>query len=367
MNKLLVKNINIIQWRGLHNLKLDFNENYNEICGKNGSGKSSILDLIKYMLFDTKNLNKYSKNINSSDLLPNVDIDLSFNNEIIHLHTQKDEWFIDGVHFNTKIDYQKSLSQRLGLKDINDIKSNIFPNLLEDIFLTNKQDSKEGRDELMSILEPKLSSESRCLVKNGGLKFLFTEIYSLEEEIKQKNKMIKEKNYEIRSFKEHNKEILDWNTDNLNNIDKEIIENNKIISNYENVENKIANLRSEKIKLENDLDNKKEFNKSQDKLKLTAFQILLIVLTFGIYFLILKSKFKNENQISEYNWSIQYKQIESEINKIQNEINSLMHDKNYENVDIELLRNKKRDLDSATANHSSYLAKKQYLKNIIQN
>ncbi|MDE5651826.1 MAG: hypothetical protein K2H80_02065, partial [Ureaplasma sp.] len=102
--------------------------------------------------------------------------------------------------------------------------------------------------------------------------------------------------------------------------------------------------------------------KSQNKLKLTTFQILLIVLTFGIYFLVLKFKFKNENQISEYNSSLQSKQIELEINKIQNEINSLMHDKKYENVDIELLRNKKRDLDTATANHSSYLAKKAIFK-----
>ena len=61
MNKLLLKNIKITQWRGLHNINLDFDDSYNEICGKNGSGKSSILELIQYMLFDTKNPNKQIK------------------------------------------------------------------------------------------------------------------------------------------------------------------------------------------------------------------------------------------------------------------------------------------------------------------
>ncbi len=322
MNKLLLKNIKITQWRGLHNINLDFDDSYNEICGKNGSGKSSILELIQYMLFDTKNPNKHSKNINSLDSLPNVEMVLSFNNEPIYLFTQKDQWFINSAHYNTKSDYQIELANKLKLRDIKDIQSNIFPNLLEDIFLTNKQDSKEGRDELMSILEPKLSNESRHLVNNGGLKLLFDEIYSLNDEIKSITREIKIQKSQMASFKENNKDILNWDSD-INNIEKEIIENNDKITKYEEVETKISNLRSEKIKLENTLD----FERKNQNL----------------------SQLENE-------------QIKSKISKIQSEMNNLAHDKNYQDVDIEKLRDTRKDLESASTNESIYLAKKSTFK-----
>ncbi len=329
MNKLLLKNIKITQWRGLHNINLDFDDSYNEICGKNGSGKSSILELIQYMLFDTKNPNKHSKNINSLDSLPNVEMVLSFNNEPIYLFTQKDQWFINSAHYNTKSDYQIELANKLKLRDIKDIQSNIFPNLLEDIFLTNKQDSKEGRDELMSILEPKLSNESRHLVNNGGLKLLFDEIYSLNDEIKSITREIKIQKSQMASFKENNKDILNWDSD-INNIEKEIIENNDKITKYEEVETKISNLRSEKIKLENTLD--------------------------------FERKNQNLSQISEYHSSLENEQIKSKISKIQSEMNNLAHDKNYQDVDIEKLRDTRKDLESASTNESIYLAKKSTFK-----
>lgn len=362
MNKLLVKNIKITQWRGLQNINLDFNDNYNIICGKNGSGKSSILELIQYMLFDVKNQNKYSKNLNSQDLLPNVEMTLLFNDELIHLFTQKDQWWINAIHCNTKLDYQRALADKLKINDIQDIKSNVFPNLLEDIFLTNKQDSKEGRDELMSILEPKLSSESRHLVNNGGLKLLFDEINFLNDEAKSKAKEIKEQKNQIQSFKDHNKDILDWNDNNFTNLEKEIIDNNEKITKYEEAENKISNLRSEKVKLENILDSQNKLSNSSQNTKLSFLQILLVVITFGIYLIVLKFRSNNENQISEYNSSLENEQIKSKITKLQNEINELIHNKNYEDVAIELLRNKRRDLESASVNESLYLAKKSTFK-----
>lgn len=362
MNKLLLKNIKITQWRGLQNIDLDFNNSYNIICGKNGSGKSSILELIQYMLFDVKNPNKYSKNLNSQDLLPNVEMTLLFNDELIHLFTQKDQWRINASHYNTKLDYQRALADKLKVNDIQDIKSNIFPNLLEDIFLTNKQDSKESRDELMSILEPKLSNESRHLVNNGGLKLLFDEINFLNDEVKSKTKEIKEQKNQIQSFKEYNKDILDWSDNNFTNLEKEIIENNEKITKYEEVENKISNLRSEKIKLENILDSQNKLSNSSQNTKLLFLQILLIVLTFGIYLIVLKFRANNENEISEYHSSLESEQIKSKITKLQNEINELIHNKNYEGVEIESLRNKRRDLESASANESLYLAKKSTFK-----
>lgn len=361
MNKLLLKNIKIIQWRGLHNINLDFDDSYNEICGKNGSGKSSILELIQYMLFDTKNPNKHSKNINSLDSLPNVEMVLSFNNEPIYLFTQKDQWFINSAHYNTKSDYQIELANKLKLRDIKDIQSNIFPNLLEDIFLTNKQDSKEGRDELMSILEPKLSNESRHLVNNGGLKLLFDEIYSLNDEIKSITREIKIQKSQMASFKENNKDILNWDSD-INNIEKEIIENNDKITKYEEVETKISNLRSEKIKLENTLDFERKNQNLSQNTKLTFVQILLVILTFGIYLIFLKSKVNNANQISEYHSSLENEKIKSKISKIQSEMNDLAHDKNYQDVDIEKLRDTRKDLESASTNESIYLAKKSTFK-----
>lgn len=362
MNKLLIKNIKITQWRGLHNINLDFNDNYNEICGINGSGKSSILELIQYMLFDVKNPNKYSKNVNSQDLLPNVETTLSFNDELIHLFTQKDQWWINGAHYNTKLDYQRALADKLKINDIQDIKSNVFPNLLEDIFLTNKQDSKEGRDELMSILEPKLSDESRRLVNNGGLKLLFDEINLLNDEAKLKSREIREQKNQIQSFKDHNKDILDWNNNSFTNLEQEIIDNNEKISKYEEVENKISNLRSEKVRLENTLDSQNKLNNSSQYTKLSFLQILLIIITFGVYLIVLKSKANNENQISAYNSSLENEQIKSKMIKLQNEINELIHDKNYEGVEIESLRNKRRDLESASVNESLYLAKKSSFK-----
>lgn len=50
MHKLKIKSIHINSFRALKNISLIFNDSYNEITGMNGTGKSSILDAIRYMI-----------------------------------------------------------------------------------------------------------------------------------------------------------------------------------------------------------------------------------------------------------------------------------------------------------------------------
>ncbi len=51
MNKLIIEELNIKNFRNLKNVKLNFNYGFNYIEGANGTGKSTILDAIRFIFF----------------------------------------------------------------------------------------------------------------------------------------------------------------------------------------------------------------------------------------------------------------------------------------------------------------------------
>lgn len=50
MNNLTIKKIEIKVFRNLQNISFDFSKSKNYIYGKNGTGKSTVLDAIRYVL-----------------------------------------------------------------------------------------------------------------------------------------------------------------------------------------------------------------------------------------------------------------------------------------------------------------------------
>lgn len=60
MSKIFLKKVTITNLWGKFDLSWDLNENVNILIGKNGTGKSTVLDIIETVLFDRENLaNKY--------------------------------------------------------------------------------------------------------------------------------------------------------------------------------------------------------------------------------------------------------------------------------------------------------------------
>lgn len=57
MKRLILVRLKINNFRSLKNLDLVFYDKYNEITGCNGTGKSSILDCIRFMLTDRDEFN----------------------------------------------------------------------------------------------------------------------------------------------------------------------------------------------------------------------------------------------------------------------------------------------------------------------
>ena len=107
MHKLKIKRIHINSFRALKNISLNFNDAYNEITGMNGTGKSSILDAIRYMIsqydinnkkmINTKTITQENKNYRENEILPNIELVLSHDDNEIKLETDSKNWYINGI------------------------------------------------------------------------------------------------------------------------------------------------------------------------------------------------------------------------------------------------------------------------------
>ena len=67
MKKIIIKKINLVNFKGIRNLNVDFNEQITTICGRNGSGKTSIFDAFTWLLFGKDSQDRKSFNIKTLD------------------------------------------------------------------------------------------------------------------------------------------------------------------------------------------------------------------------------------------------------------------------------------------------------------
>lgn len=67
MKKIIIKKINLVNFKGIRNLTVDFDEQITTICGRNGSGKTSIFDAFTWLLFGKDSQDRKSFNIKTID------------------------------------------------------------------------------------------------------------------------------------------------------------------------------------------------------------------------------------------------------------------------------------------------------------
>ena len=67
MKKIIIKKINLVNFKGIRNLTVDFDEQITTICGRNGSGKTSIFDAFTWLLFGKDSQDRKSFNIKTLD------------------------------------------------------------------------------------------------------------------------------------------------------------------------------------------------------------------------------------------------------------------------------------------------------------
>ena len=67
MKKIIIKKIKLVNFKGIRNLTVDFDEQITTICGRNGSGKTSIFDAFTWLLFGKDSQDRKSFNIKTID------------------------------------------------------------------------------------------------------------------------------------------------------------------------------------------------------------------------------------------------------------------------------------------------------------
>lgn len=67
MKKIIIKKINLVNFKGIRNLTVDFDEQITTICGRNASGKTSIFDAFTWLLFGKDSQDRKSFNIKTID------------------------------------------------------------------------------------------------------------------------------------------------------------------------------------------------------------------------------------------------------------------------------------------------------------
>lgn len=371
MKKIIIEKIIIQNFRNIKELNIKFNENKNEISGSNGTGKSSILDAILYILFlkdydnkKTKNIRKIDELSQQSNLAPNIELFLKKDNSIVKLNTKNDKWFIDDIEQKNPTTYQESLSAKLNV-DLNALFVKICPIMLFETLTSNKVDKKDLRNSIITIVNALNSDDDK--IDESKLEEILFNIKDNEEKLTKIKKEIKEIQQSIDNQKKDHPEIKSWK---IVDTDKEELLHRKKrlsdkISKYNEIADRIKNsldlerdLKIEIMNLENSLEiyspKKVEENYSK-QLPKKSFLRRIFNFFFGWISKIFKrnknhnQNEKNNNQKEDYdtlnvNTEIRLKKEKinfnnKKIDAVQKEIQQLQTSCDYENIDCDMLKN----------------------------
>ena len=107
MKKIIIKKINLVNFKGIRNLNVDFNEQITTICGRNGSGKTSIFDAFTWLLFGKDSQDRKSFNIKTLDAqgiaIPRIP------------HEVSATILVDGEEINLRRRYNEKWQKKRGL------------------------------------------------------------------------------------------------------------------------------------------------------------------------------------------------------------------------------------------------------------
>ena len=107
MKKIIIKKINLVNFKGIRNLTVDFDEQITTICGRNGSGKTSIFDAFTWLLFGKDSQDRKSFNIKTLDAqgiaIPRIP------------HEVSATILVDGEEINLRRRYNEKWQKKRGL------------------------------------------------------------------------------------------------------------------------------------------------------------------------------------------------------------------------------------------------------------
>lgn len=345
MKKIFIISLTINNFRALKNIGLNFNNGINMITGVNGSGKTTILDAINYLMF-SKTKNKISA---LSGDKPDLNMNLSYDDKIINIATSRGKWFINEVEQKSGSTYKESLKNILNV-DLDSLWLNANPNYLVDCFFGKSKDCVKIRDVIVSAVNSNLDKQEQ--VDPSELVELQTKIEGVDDEIGKIKKDIKNtKNY-IELIKQENPDIVDWslNSDNvskaeiqkkLDDVIKELKENKKTIED-------VSKLQTEINRLKNDLNDSNpstNYQKTNSDRKMSIIDIILFILTLGLYYFVWKNKNKTNDVTSFRNAINKNSNIEKEIEKKQQRVEELKKSKIY-NLNLDDLSAKRNKYES---------------------
>lgn len=377
MHKLKVKKLHINSFRALKNISLNFDDNYNEITGMNGTGKSSILDAIRYMIsqndinnkkmINTKTINPNHNKYKDSELLPNIELVLSYDDNELKLETDSKNWYINGIKQSNRSSYLSSLYEKLSIQQDDFLRS--FNPFIMDYYLSSERKNNENIEIKNNIINiANILEKENKIIEPKEYNQILEQIENIKEERKFILDSIKEKENEKQWFIQYNNiENINVNNFDIEKEEKQQVErlqelkikeskfdqinldiNNKE-SEYTSIDNRIKELERKLNKFKNgEYVNKQNIS---SKIKLSE-KILLIILYFLfiipglIYKKYLIKKYNNNNDFQDELIIKEIRNIENDINDLKKEkdriekaIDDLKNNIFYKDVDVAKIRN----------------------------
>lgn len=356
INKLYFKNLFIF---GKDNLNIiNFKKGLNTICAKNNFGKTSILKIILFNIFDNlQNCGKTKYFINNLNNNEKSSTCLNFNINDKKLSIQKENKKDD--KFTTEL-YGELNNQVIKISENNKTETNkMIQNIIgdEEIFYNLNLCSNKFSDKFIFN-----STEQKTQLLRKIFKLHLYELYFkiVKKDILNKKKTIENINGSLN--------ILNKNFENIDvqNLENKVNNNNNILEDLENKKNKIKNINKE---LQQNISNtnnkikklykKIKYNKTDDNLiskldKYKNYDIPVKLHNVSGNITEIKNYLDNSNLTYQKN---PYKNNEKIINKIETKINLLKEKlpKYHEDVEIKNyddIENKKFELQKLIENSS---------------
>ena len=261
MKKVLLKSIELLNFKGIEHFKVDFSTDNTSILGKNGSGKTTIMDAFNWCLFGKNAANKQDfsiKTLTTSGepiykLDHSVEVELQIGTDLYLIkRILKEQWkreagtatesfknstgfFINNINMKEK-EFIKNITQLLGTEE--DIK------ILSSTTFFNQMDWKERREYIFKNCE--IPSEEEILNKNPEFQDVIgLDVVTLNSKIKE----LEKKKAEIPAkIEELSSMIVNFDTEKLQAektaLEAELLNNDTSIKTTE-IKNKLLQIKME--------------------------------------------------------------------------------------------------------------------------
>ena len=362
---MIIKKVQLENYRSHSNITVEFTKGVNLILGKNGRGKTSILEAISTVMFNTKDRSGKETGksyIKFGEKSSKVDIDFIAN---------------DGREYNLKTEFFKTKPKKQTLKDIigseydGDIQEKLeelcgikkgFEETYENIVIAKQ-------NEFINIFKAKPKDREEIFNKIFNTQ-IYKEMYDsfLKEAVDKYKEKVKDLDKEITFLKENmeDKEQITNFLKEEKEVEKNLqdrFKNINVVS--KNLENKIKDYETTEIELNNLIKNiKDEENKIKRYLSLLKENIIEA-----------KQAKKSKIIVKETEKSyLEYLEIENRLKNLRESLDNLLEEQKlniqYQN-DIEKLemsnKNLKIDISNLEENISKNSEKKEKLKSEISN